>query len=247
MEKIFYVYFDEDRKALYYYDTASATTTYVKPKEAYLIDPESLQIFDFAPYRHKKHPVEESPKLVPQDSKVSFLDIPAAVAAFQPNFSEGVSRARSFMPGEGGEMPALPTDLKDDVQKFKIEDFARQFFREHRAKHGFNRKKISSGELITFSAEPIQAPLLLALSKTDTVGALAIFKHILQYTGLIATKFPLENADKIVQILSDSPILRDEAYFQLIKQTRGNNNMDSLEKTWHLFLIIATFFPFHLR
>lgn len=72
---------------------------------------------------------------------------------------------------------------------------------------------------------------------------LSIFKHILQYTGLLATKAPLENADKIIQVLNDSPILRDEAYFQLIKQTRNNTNEDSLLKTWHLFLIVATFFP----
>jgi hypothetical protein len=47
---------------------------------------------------------------------------------------------------------------------------------------------------------------------------------------------PKKNAnlapDRIIALLFENPVLRDEAFFQLIKQTRNNPKQDSLVKTW---------------
>ena len=47
----------------------------------------------------------------------------------------------------------------------------------------------------------------------------------------------------MISLLQENPKMRDEVYFQLIKQTRDNPNPEWLKHTWELFLIIATFFP----
>lgn len=171
------------------------------------------------------------------------LDIPIEVIKFTPVCGQVSLRPKSFMPGEDGNTPSLPRDLSEDIHKFKIEKYAQQYFREHRSKHLFQRRKISTEELISFSPEPLQAPLLLCLKEEESQKAIQIFKEILIYTGVEPSKKPYISAEKIVKILDEYPILRDETFFQIIKQTRNNNREDVLEKTWHLFLIIATFFP----
>lgn len=178
------------------------------------------------------------------DPRISFdLEIPPEVENFTSRSHQFSLRPKSFMPGEDGNVPMLPHDLSEDIQKFKIEEFAKQYFREHRSKHLFQRKKISTDELVSFSTEPLQAPFLQSLKEEESIKAIQIFKEILVYTGVEQSKKPFASAEKIIKILGDYPILRDEAFFQIIKQTRNNPKEDVLLKTWHLFLIFATFFP----
>jgi hypothetical protein len=48
---------------------------------------------------------------------------------------------------------------------------------------------------------------------------------------------------KLVNAVVESPELRDEVYFQLIKQTRNNPRADCCLRTWDLFLVLATVCP----
>ncbi|OHT03055.1 RhoGAP domain containing protein [Tritrichomonas foetus] len=233
--RVFYIYFNEQSGIPYYYEPSSDSTTYYKPNEGLILDPETQQQFLF--------PEDESDV---DDVKIS-LDVPDDVI----NFNEKdikmddpiTKRDASFMPCVNGGPAYLPGDLQNDIKKFQITDFARQFFRSHRGNHKFNRKRISVEALTEFSSDQLAEPLLEAIDQKTAKLAISAFKYILYYTGVVACKNNAVYADRLVNLMYSNPALRDEIMFQLIKQTRNNPNPDWLKKTWELFVIVVTVFP----
>lgn len=141
---------------------------------------------------------------------------------------------------------SLPEDLQNELHRFQIAEYARQFFRERRAGKIFGRKKVSIDNLAAYQADALGEPLLDGIAKTAVRPAIDCFKHILAYTGADGSTKQLGQpivANKIVSHLMTLPELRDEVFFQLVKQTRQNPNQEVLQRTWELFLIIATLFP----
>ena len=175
------------------------------------------------------------------------IDVPHSVRHFhdrRKSFNVPPPR-QSFFPDANAL--SLPGDLMNDIHKFQMTDFARQFFQEHRKGRVFSRKKISVEELTNFQEEPLKLPLLKARinNKTYVKKATDCFKHILAFTGAdpSAKVRGAPSVSALVGMMSQSPELRDEVFFQLIKQTRNNPRHECLHKTWELFLIIATIFP----
>lgn len=152
-------------------------------------------------------------------------------------------KVRSFYPApNNGEAAYLPQDLKDEIHKFQIEDYAKQFFRTHH-KRIFKKTKVDMNKVTQYSNKPIETSLTQSEDKKFIKNSVRCFKLILTYSGIVPSKNANLAATELVQILMDNPQLRDEVYFQLIKQTRGNPNHDCEKRTWDLFLIIATIFP----
>jgi hypothetical protein len=94
--------------------------------------------------------------------------------------------------------------------------------------------------LTAWQADPLNAPLLQAHTKVSAKLATDAFRQILAYTSATGT---IAQAAKLVDMLSSCPEVRDEVFFQLIKQTRTNPDQNCEIKTWELFLIVATLFP----
>jgi hypothetical protein len=141
---------------------------------------------------------------------------------------------------------ALPGELQDELHKFQIAEYAHQFFRSHRAGKLFSRKKIPVDQLACFQATALSEPLLGALAKNAKKPATDCFKQILAYSGAdpgsksVGAAAPL---NRLVSTAVPMPELRDEIYFQLIKQTRECPLPEVLQRTWELFLVMASIFP----
>jgi hypothetical protein len=52
----------------------------------------------------------------------------------------------------------------------------------------------------------------------------------------------VRSARQIMQLLIERPVLIDEFFFQIIKQTINNRTPSFLFKTWELLLIVASTF-----
>ena len=188
-----------------------------------------------------------------QVSQAFELDFPDPIKTFQPPKA-------SPKPSEPKSTPAptsaadqdiddqdvvktIDSELASKIHEFQIEEYAKKFFREHRRAHTFSKKRIAIEALVSFTDEPLTEPLLQALDKNSAALAPKCFKWILTYTGVIPSKTPASSAQQIVTTLQTNPQLRDEVYFQLIKQTSHTPDNQLLTKGLELFLIIATIFP----
>jgi hypothetical protein len=139
----------------------------------------------------------------------------------------------------------LPSDLKCEIHQFQVADVAQRFFRSHRKAGLFSRQKVDFEAVASFQTDPLKAPLLQTHTKASEKAAIECFKLILAYTGVDPKAKPGQalTASKLLTLASNTPEVRDEVFFQLVKQTRGNLNRECLLKTWELFLIYATLFP----
>ena len=204
-------------------------------------DPEP-KIYDL-PSNNEKTIEEDLNETSKTDLNQFELDIPEDVLNFQPDTTKIEYGERTQTPNFVEDHTFLPPDISSSIHQFQIHDFARQFFRQHRTNHVFNRKRIALDALVSFSADLITEPLLEALDKNCTKLSLQTFKWILQYTGVIPTKSPILCGENIVNTLLLNPALRDEVYFQLIKQTSHTPSNEFLVKGMELFLILSTIFP----
>ena len=181
------------------------------------------------------------------------LDVPDEVQNFdEEKVKEQQKAARNkpapaplIAPPAEGEPNYLPSDLQEEIKKFSNTHFFNSFFQQHRNKHKFSRKNISVDSLAEFSSEPITEPLIEVPEKDTKFTKLAIqsFKWILYYTRVEQVKNPACYLDRLVELLYNNPQIRDETMFQLIKQTRKNENEEWRLQTWMLFVVIVTVFP----
>jgi hypothetical protein len=179
----------------------------------------------------------------PTDNLV--IDAPPSVREFRAETLETQqTRETSFFPD--ARHRALPGDLKAEIEQFQMADFASKFFRERRGGHVFARRKISVESLTSFQRDPLKLPLLLAHSKSSAKLSIECFRQILSYTGASEGSGRSGLAMTAVRLLTSlvgCPEIRDEVYFQLMKQTRGNPDATCLHLTWNLFVIVSTNIP----
>jgi hypothetical protein len=144
--------------------------------------------------------------------------------------------------------PPLSPTFKDDISHFRVADFATDFFKSRRVNRTFVRRQLRLPPTEVFQAEPLRQPLLCLADKSSGRTALEMFKVILSYTGAGGAPPPAPKQGvallrQFVKTGADVPELRDELYFQLIKQTRANRQPECARRTWELFLVLATFVP----
>uniref|UniRef100_A0A6B2L1N0 Rho-GAP domain-containing protein n=1 Tax=Arcella intermedia TaxID=1963864 RepID=A0A6B2L1N0_9EUKA len=151
----------------------------------------------------------------------------------------------------------LPDELKEDIEKFALADFAQQYFRQQRTL--FN-KKIRMEKILEFTKTPIKESILLSCDELNK-EAIDMFKGILEFMGdRKSSSFfgkeasDLEIAHLLLKLAIDNPQIRDELYVQLVKQTTANPYEKSEEKGWELmcmalevFLLPSPNFENHLR
>jgi hypothetical protein len=214
-----YAYLYWDDKTPYYYDPVSQQCSYEVPASTIIINPSSMRVM-------RRVRAEAVLKIVQRPRTLSKFDrIGVRQAAARP------------------AAPSLASELQDGIAKFRLENYAQQFFRERRGQHAFLRKTVDANVQTDFSAAPIEGSLLSALDPKMQKLASKCFRLILGYTGVAPAKSPAECAEQLVGTLYSTPALRDEVMFQLAKQTRNNPNERWLVETWKLFLIVVTYFP----
>lgn len=169
------------------------------------------------------------------------IDVPRSVSKFEYTPEVKRPRSQSFLPDTSNL--ALPANLQQDIHKFQVGAYAKQFFKEHRTHHLFSRKKISPEVLASFQDTPLSASLLSTIPKNLQKESIQCFNYILNYSGATKDKIKNTSLNSLVSLIDQNVILRDEVYFQLIKQTNNNPNEDCLLRTWQIFVVIASIFP----
>ncbi|CAG8454648.1 1660_t:CDS:10 [Cetraspora pellucida] len=145
-----------------------------------------------------------------------------------------------------GEVMTLPAELQQDINKFRIDGFARKYFNTH--KKGIFRRKVPVEKMLLFQKVNIPCPQILAfdaikqplmvLNPNIQKDAIKCFKTIQRIMGdrsksRIGSSNVLEN----IQWLLDCGILhgelRDEIYVQIY----------SIRKGWELLSVVTVTFP----
>jgi len=148
-----------------------------------------------------------------------------------------------YVPPMNGDQPYLPANIQEEIHQFKIKEFAQSHFKKRRRGHIFRRTSVSIDSMVTFETEAISSPLLSSLPSQCEKAATKCFKFILDYMGVTGSKPSTLAAINIVRSVTLMPELRDEIYFQLIKQTQNVPNKEWAVRGWELFLIMASLFP----
>ncbi|OZJ06875.1 hypothetical protein BZG36_00023 [Bifiguratus adelaidae] len=137
--------------------------------------------------------------------------------------------------------PGLPKALKNDISKFAINGFARQYFATH--KRGIFRKTVPVEEMLQWQRDALRTALLI-LAKPLDKEALKCFRSIQRIMGDRQSGL---SEDEEIQSLLDKGIahgqLRDEIYVQLCKQLTHNPDSGSSYRGWELMCVLTTTFP----
>lgn len=107
---------------------------------------------------------------------------------------------------------------------------------------------LSPATLLTAGALQDLIPTsLLKLTGENTTRAVKMFAGTLKYMGEttedISHETAIEVAQKLLHQAIKRPDLKDELYMHLIKQTRGNPNIDTKLRAWELFFLVASTIP----
>lgn len=148
------------------------------------------------------------------------------------------------------ERPPLPTVLKPlaepplqpereaDMEKFAADNL-------NLGGRGLFRRKASVRDLLSWSARSLQRPLL-ASSKPVARQALDMFRQVQMYMADRKARPGVSLNSLLVEILGAAytqPLLRDELFVQLCRQTTENPRKESLLRGWELLTIALSFIP----
>lgn len=121
-----------------------------------------------------------------------------------------------------------------------------EHYSQHLNKHkkGLFGKKLSLNNMLTWSKDPIQKPMIRTADKTIKKEACDMFKMIQLYMGDRKGKqAPMSVALDIITKGWSTINMRDEIYIQLMRQTNENKREESLQHGWELLAICLHFFP----
>mmetsp|Transcript_15499 Transcript_15499/g.46419 ORF Transcript_15499/g.46419 Transcript_15499/m.46419 type:complete len:801 (-) Transcript_15499:51-2453(-) len=135
------------------------------------------------------------------------------------------------------------TTLLTDINKFRMENYARKYFSTQ--KSGVFRRKIPIKSLLVHTSEPIKGPLLKHANEEIGRQAITVFKDILVFMGdrPAGKRRLVDIAVDIVNAGLSVAQLRDEIYCQLCKQTTENPDASSDIKGWLLIGLSIQYFP----
>ena len=134
--------------------------------------------------------------------------------------------------------PPLHPEREADMEKFAADNL-------NLGGKGLFRRKASIRDLLSWSTRGLSRPLL-ASSKPVARQALEMFRLVQMYMddrkmrpGAIPNLLLVD----IITTAHAKPLLRDELFVQLCRQTTENPNKESLLKGWELLTIALAFIP----
>ncbi|KAI9189011.1 hypothetical protein H9P43_000438 [Blastocladiella emersonii ATCC 22665] len=137
----------------------------------------------------------------------------------------------------------LPTELQRELSQFRIDGFAKKYFREQ--KRGFFRRRVPVEKLLVWSKESLRLPLMV-ISKPQHKDALKCFKLVQRIMGDRTAPRGYKPTTDIMWILDKgvtSGEMRDEIYVQVCKQLTANPSPASVRQGWNLMACLVPCFP----
>ncbi|GJQ67979.1 hypothetical protein Trydic_g10642 [Trypoxylus dichotomus] len=134
--------------------------------------------------------------------------------------------------------PPLQPEREADMEKFAAHNL-------NLSGRGLFRRKASVRDLLSWSTRGLSRPLL-ASSKPVARQAMEMFRQVQMYMGDRKARPGACHNTLLVDILNAAyakPLLRDELYVQLWRQTTENQCRESLLRGWELLTIALAFIP----
>ncbi|GAB2279343.1 Kinesin-like protein KIN-14E [Dionaea muscipula] len=158
---------------------------------------------------------------------------------------------------------SIPPELAGSIpwiNKFQVEGFLKAMHKQIQSagKHRFFSKR-SSGpqigekftieDMLCFQKDPIPTSLL-KINSGLVSRAKKLFKTVLRYMGVDSDRVAPADLDDRIELVQKlykhtlrSPMLCDELFVQISKQTRNNPNREWLIKAWELLYLFAFSMP----
>ncbi|KAF7730954.1 hypothetical protein EC973_001000 [Apophysomyces ossiformis] len=151
-------------------------------------------------------------------------------------------------PAPAYQKPALPAGLRQDINQFAIDGFAKKYFSTH--KRGLFRRRVPMTEMLQWTKvddlqESLKQPLIM-LNKDLYKDVLRCFKLIQMIMGDRPRPRNTNAIEDIQTILScgiTKGQMRDEIYVQICKQLHNNPSRDSVRKGWEILCVVSVTFP----
>lgn len=134
--------------------------------------------------------------------------------------------------------PPLQPEREGDMEKFAADNL-------NLGGRGLFRRKASVRDLLSWSSRGLARPLL-ASSKPVARQAIDMFRQVQMYMGDRKARPGMSLNSLLVEILTAAhaqPLLRDELFVQLCRQTTENPRRESLLRGWELLTIALAFVP----
>jgi hypothetical protein len=133
--------------------------------------------------------------------------------------------------------PYIPDAIQADQNPIDWSDFAKNHLR--RTTKFFGRASAASGDEICLADDnPSSIPVLKTVDDRKSKNAKAMFKYIISY----GKRDKVQPISTYLAMLKDSPELIDEAFIQLVRQTRNNPSIDAMLRMWDLLFVISPIF-----
>jgi hypothetical protein len=175
---------------------------------------------------------------VPPASKPRSASTSTNIETSSPNVTEN---SKNSEPYKKEAPPPLSPQLKQEINLFQLEDYAKKYFQT--ARKGVFKRSIPLKNLLKWSKDTISRSLL-KLKDKHSKEAVGIFKLLQMYMGDKAIRRdPSAIAQQILERIINIAELRDECYCQVCKQTTLNPNPESTYKGWDIMALLVQYVP----
>eukprot|EP01135_Chromosphaera_perkinsii_P007986 Nk52_evm58s1073 gene=Nk52_evmTU58s1073 len=149
----------------------------------------------------------------------------------------------------------LPDELLQEIQKFQMKGFAEKHFSLHRKIFKFWKRPMKVETVTSWSKEKLTCPLLANLPNSslslknvhkEALATFSLIQYIMGDRPDINIKGVHSQLTALQSLMSKGvlhPVLRDEIYVQICKQTSKNPNQESLLQGWLTIALASRLFP----
>ncbi|KAK2724854.1 hypothetical protein QYM36_001355 [Artemia franciscana] len=146
------------------------------------------------------------------------------------------------------DLPTLPPPIIGPEKLITGSGDIEKFAADHLAVHkkGLFRKNVSVRDMLSWSKDSLNKPMLPFVDKSLKKESCNLFRLLQIYMGDRKCKPDMTCNGVALDICTigwNKPVLRDELYLDLCKQTTENPKKESLRRGWELLAICLYFFP----
>jgi hypothetical protein len=231
----YYAYEDKNAGRFYYHDPITNHVCWEPPEHGELIDAETLS--PFSPLSPQRHVSEEN---LTVHISPSLRVVEARSGSFHRGSRASTRSSLAFnlskdVPTVPSRIQRLPASIETDCHLVNFQQFADEnLSRPNRSSF----KRVSMDDLCTADENSSAAPVLNSVDSKNARLASAMFNYIVAYGKRRETT----SLSKFMAMIRTSSQLVDEAFMQIIRQTRNNPNFEAALRMWEIFLALSTCF-----